>query len=402
MSAKDGVEILTNIFQAYNSYMSRVSAQPNCAAEIRHVDWRDRLYDGARNTIAGIWKATQAGLAVGIGTAVLGAGVGAGAVFWDKQVKNILPKTSEDTPLEKWITTLPKVCMVAVAAGIVSALYTGCEIGLNAIRHCAPIVSKPIFHEELNSDILDLTASIAQVKKEGGFFPNLLLYGPAGTGKTMLSKWIAENSGMNYIMISGGDLVQYVNRGMHVAEFNRLFESAKNSRSPTIFFIDEAESICTSRDQEKRQGPDALLDAFLKEVGEPSKKVMIILATNRLEDFDSAVLNRIDYKTFIGPPEFEQRKQIIEKYILQFFDEKEQQELFDDCKVNELSNKTNGFTGRSLFKLINHLANIKKGLTYKSMDSVVDRFIARDKESELRRGKTTEQPSGVTPKQLTA
>ena len=113
-------------------------------------------------------------------------------------------------------------------------------------------------------------------------------------------------------------------------------------------------------------------------------------------------MNRIDYKTFIGPPEFEQRKQIIEKYILQFFDEKEQQELFDDCKVNELSNKTNGFTGRSLFKLINHLANIKKGLTYKSMDSVVDRFIARDKESELRRGKTTEQPSGVTPKQLTA
>ena len=218
-----------------------------------------------------------------------------------------------------------------------------------------------------------------------GFFQNLLLYGPGGTGKTMVAKLIARNSNINYVMMSGGDLAQYIKRKDHVTELNKLISRAQNSSTPTILFIDEAESL--ARDRDLMQSPEhiELLNAFLNHTGEASKKLMIILATNRIEDIDPAVLSRMDHKLHIAPPESLERKIIIDQYIPKFFSKEEQKTFFTEEKVKEICGKIKVFTGRTIFKMINAMSGKKsatKGnkLTTTLIDSVVDSFVRQEKE----------------------
>ena len=92
---------------------------------------------------------------------------------------------------------------------------------------------------------------------------------------------------------------------------------------------------------------------------------MLILATNRMEDLDPAILNRMDYKVYIGPPAETERVGIIKTYLPQFFSRGERKEIFNDALVNEIGRQTEGFTGRSLFKLLNAISN-KRSMTDKN------------------------------------
>jgi len=243
--------------------------------------------------------------------------------------------------------------------------------------------SKPIFNDSIKEAVDDVIESTKNLQRNGGYFQNMILYGPGGTGKTMISKYIARNSGMNYIMMSGGDLAQYIKRGEHVTELIKIFDTANNSAGPSILFIDEAESLCRDRSKMNRDELFELLNSFLNQTGEPSEKIMLILATNRLEDIDEAVLSRMDSKVFVGPPEFEQRKRILAMYASHFFSKLERRAFFNEEALNELSRKTDGLTGRALFKLLNALSTKQKcsatnRLTPELVNLVVDRFVKQE------------------------
>lgn len=381
--------------ECYNSYVKGQIHKPKLAIEIRHVDLRTRVYDAITTTVSRVWSATKVSLAVAAGSGVAGLVGALGIVGIDQKLCHIpshfayeiLKDAAHFIGLPIAATggrSLLSLGKIALNLGILAGLYRGAEQIYDAFHNRRVPVSQPIFPPKLNSEIMDLIAVTYNQKQHSGFFQNVLLYGPGGTGKTMLSRWIAENSKMNYIMMSGGDLSQYIPAGRHVSELNTLFEGVKKAPSPTILFIDEAESLCKKRSNLSRTESIELLNALLNHTGEPSKKVMIILATNRLEDIDPAVLNRMDYKIRIDLPEIAERKKILDSYLPQFFSSQERQEVLTDSLVFTLAERTEGVSGRVLFKLLNQLASLKtvvgtQTLTSEMILTSADRFIERER-----------------------
>lgn len=245
--------------------------------------------------------------------------------------------------------------------------------------------ARAIFHTELQKKIDQITTSTYNLQKNGGFFQNVLLYGPGGTGKTMIAKLIARNSNMNYVMMSGGDLAQYIKNGEHVTELNRLFDSIKSSHSPTILFIDEFESLAGDRKRMKKAELFELLNAFLSHTGEASNKFMIIAATNMPNLIDPAVLSRMDHKLLIEPPKPEQRLAILSQYVDRFFTRAEKQLYFPASTLAKINSQTEGLTGRALFKMVNAihshmLTTANKQLTPEAIQDIVHHFVNQEVE----------------------
>lgn len=255
---------------------------------------------------------------------------------------------------------------------------------LNPKKGEKSIKKNPYFNADVTRQISDFSEGAKNTKKNEGFFQNMLLFGPPGTGKTMVVRKIAEESDMDYVMMSGGDLAQFIKRGEHVTELNKLIQSAKSASNPTIIFIDEIESLARKRDKIERSEHFELFNAFLKETGEPSKKIILIGATNRPQDLDEAVLDRFDKKIQIDLPEKSERVQIIKDLANQFFTEPELQEHFTDAKVEKMANKTKGFSGRILFKTMNDMYVKKSASTDNQLtDRIIDVSIADMSKSKI-------------------
>ncbi|MCB1213126.1 MAG: ATP-binding protein, partial [Chlamydiia bacterium] len=224
---------------------------------------------------------------------------------------------------------------------------------------------KPIFSAHIQRRIDNLVKANYNIQRNGGFMQNVLLCGPGGTGKTMIAEFIAKNSGMNYVMMSGADISKSIAKGIHVDELRKFFSSINSSYTPTIVFIDECESLCHCREKLRNSNnPQAqayfeIIDTFLEETGRPSKQFMLILATNRKEDLDPAVLDRIDHKIEINPPAFEERKKILALYLCDFFTKNEREEIFTESLIEAIAQQTEGFSGRKLQKLCNMIKGLK-------------------------------------------
>ncbi len=212
---------------------------------------------------------------------------------------------------------------------------------------------KPVFNEPISKRLKVIKSGLANTLKRGGFFQNVLLYGDGGTGKTMVAEQIIEESGMNSIEMSGGDLCQYNARGEGVTEFNRLFNSIS---APTIVFTDEFECIARRRDTLGMS--QALLEIenrLLNALGSPNRKVCFMASTNRLQDIDPAMLTRFDHILHISPPELPERRKILLQNIEANFNSEEIALYFNDRTLNEIAQYTQGFTGRKLQKLVNEI-----------------------------------------------
>ena len=70
-------------------------------------------------------------------------------------------------------------------------------------------------------------------------YRNIMLYGPPGTGKTMFAKNMARNSGMDYAILTGGDVTPLGRTA--VTELHKLFDWATTSRRGLLLFVDEAD-----------------------------------------------------------------------------------------------------------------------------------------------------------------
>ncbi len=263
-----------------------------------------------------------------------------------------------DNSKNQWLSfnNLVTVATVLATSGLIynnmKALYT-----YFFVTH--PAEGKPIFSAQLQSRVDEITSSLSNLKKHGGFLPNILLYGPGGTGKTMIAKYIARNSGTNYVMMSGGDLAQFIRKGQHVTKLNELMEWINKQHEPTVLFIDECEALCKNRSRVTRPEDLELVNAFLNHTGEASKKLMLIMATND-KDLDPAVLSRCDYKLPVLPPAKPERIKILNKYAQVFFSSWEIRTFFNEQKIDAIADKTEGLTGRALFKMLNAINNKKK------------------------------------------
>jgi MoxR-like ATPase len=295
----------------------------------------------------------------------------------------------------------PKLATETYQRGLVTPLT---EAVGSVFSNASKTNKKPIYNADISRRITDLTSSVKNIRKNNGYFQNVLFYGPGGTGKTMISDYIAKNSGMSYVKMSGGDLAQYIKRGEHVTELNKLFSKMNSSwrpwsTRPWVLFIDEAESLCKDRDKITTAELLELQNALLNLTGTQTKKFMIILATNRMEDLDEAILSRMDHKVFIGPPAEKERGDIIASYLPQFFSKAEISGFFNPSQIAKITKDTDGLTGRALFKLLNAISGKKATsdngkLTQEMIDISVRDVMAQEREV-LKRRELKEKKAGI-------
>lgn len=172
------------------------------------------------------------------------------------------------------------------------------------IKELREVIELPIKHPELFESL-----GIAQPK-------GVLLYGPPGTGKTLLARAVAHHTDCKFIRVSGSELVQkYIGEGARMVR--ELFVMARE-HAPSIIFMDEIDSIGSSRGDSGSGGDSEVQRTMLELLNqldgfEATNNIKIVMATNRIDILDSALLRpgRIDRKIEFPSPNEEARLDIL-------------------------------------------------------------------------------------------
>ena len=171
----------------------------------------------------------------------------------------------------------------------------------------------------------------------------ILLFGPPGTGKTMIMRAIASDmKGVTVLEINGAEL-STANAESAVAVLREIFNRAREN-VPSIIFIDEIDTVIPKREQ-GGESSSQVTGALLEEMDGIRKLsgVLVIAATNRPEKLDPAILRpgRFDKITFVRPPDAEERAKLFEMYIRNV-------PTSDDLDFEKLGSETRGFTGADI------------------------------------------------------
>ncbi|KAF5736028.1 ATPase family AAA domain-containing protein 3-like [Tripterygium wilfordii] len=228
--------------------------------------------------------------------------------------------------------------------------------------------SNIVLHPSLHRRIEHLAKATANTKTHQAPFRNMLFYGPPGTGKTMVAKEIARKSGLDYAMMTGGDVAPL--GAQAVTKIHQIFDWAKKSRKGLLLFIDEADAfLCERNSTHMSEAQRSALNALLFRTGDQSRDIVLVLATNRPGDLDSAVADRIDEMIEFPLPGEEERFQLLKLYLNKYlsgegdkesglgslFKKPPQKITVKDVSeevIREAAKKTEGFSGREIAKLM--------------------------------------------------
>ena len=188
--------------------------------------------------------------------------------------------------------------------------------------------------------------------KTGG---GILLYGPPGTGKTFLAKAVAGELDLPFFAITSADVFgKYV--GESENNIREIFASARK-HPLSVLFIDELETIFRKRDSNIHETTQKVISVLLQELdgvnSESNNPILLLGATNTPWMIDEAFMrtNRFDVRAYVGLPEYEARKKIIQNALksVEYPVEKE--------AIEYLAKETEGFSGADITGII---MNIKQ------------------------------------------
>ncbi|KAL2897776.1 26S proteasome regulatory subunit 8-like protein A [Bienertia sinuspersici] len=197
------------------------------------------------------------------------------------------------------------------------------------------VIELPIKHPELFESL-----GIAQPK-------GVLLYGPPGTGKTLLARAVAHHTDCTFIRVSGSELVQkYIGEGSRMVR--ELFVMARE-HAPSIIFMDEIDSIGSARMESGSGNGDSEVQRTMLELlnqldgFEASKKIKVLMATNRIDILDPALLRpgRIDRKIEFPNPNEDSRCDILKIHSRKM-------NLMRGIDLKKIAEKMNGASGAEL------------------------------------------------------
>jgi len=221
-------------------------------------------------------------------------------------------------------------------------------------------LSGVVLSPTLESRLRDVAIATKNTKLNGGLYRNLLFYGPPGTGKTMFAKKLAMHGGMDYAVMTGGDVAPMGRDG--VTAMHKVFDWAQTSRKGLLLFVDEADAFLRKRSSESiSEDMRATLNAFLYRTGEQTDKFMLVLASNTPEQLDWAINDRLDEMVEFALPGKHEVERLVnlyfEKYVLIAAVEGGKgrklkvEELDYTALCSEIAEKAVGMSGREIAKL---------------------------------------------------
>ena len=202
-------------------------------------------------------------------------------------------------------------------------------------------------------EVVEFLRDPNRFEKLGARVPRgVLLHGPPGTGKTLMAKAIAHESGAKFYFQSASSFVEMF-VGVGAARIRRLFSVARKNQ-PAIIFIDELDAVGSHRaggpgGQEHNQTLNQLLvelDGF-----DESHRLVVIGASNRLQDLDPALLRpgRFDRHISVSAPDLQGREDILAVHT-------RDKPLAEEVDLHEVARRTSGLTGADLANLANEAA----------------------------------------------
>lgn len=229
------------------------------------------------------------------------------------------------------------------------------------------------------AELIDFLKNPKKFQKLGARIPKgVLLVGPPGTGKTLLAKAVAGEANVPFYYISGSDFVELF-VGVGASRVRDMFKQAKQS-APCLIFIDEIDAVGRQRGTGLGGGHDEreqTLNQLLTEMDGfgANEGIIIIAATNRPDVLDPALLRpgRFDRQVTVSLPDAKEREQILEVHA--------KDKIFDkDVNLENLSQRTPGFSGADLENLLNEAALLavrrnRENISMDEIDEATDRVI---------------------------
>ncbi|KAG8069184.1 hypothetical protein GUJ93_ZPchr0005g15503 [Zizania palustris] len=175
----------------------------------------------------------------------------------------------------------------------------------------------------------------------------ILLFGPPGTGKTMLAKAIANDAGASFINVSMSTITSKW-FGEDEKNVRALFSLAAKV-APTIIFVDEVDSMLGQRarcgeHEAMRKIKNEFMshwDGLLSKSGE---RILVLAATNRPFDLDEAIIRRFERRIMVGLPTLDSRELILRTLLAK-------EKVAEDIDFKELATVTEGYSGSDLKNL---------------------------------------------------
>ncbi|KAG2629829.1 uncharacterized protein LOC120699717 isoform X3 [Panicum virgatum] len=175
----------------------------------------------------------------------------------------------------------------------------------------------------------------------------ILLFGPPGTGKTMLAKAVATESGANFINVSMSIITSKV-FGESEKYVKAVFSLASKI-SPAVIFVDEVDSLLAKRGSEREhEAMRKIKNEFMVNWDglrtKEQERVLVLGATNRPYDLDDAVIRRFPRRIMVSLPDASNREKIL-KVLLS------KETLTPDVDLESVANMTEGYSGSDLKNL---------------------------------------------------
>lgn len=217
-------------------------------------------------------------------------------------------------------------------------------------------------------ELIELPLRHPQLYKKLGVKPpkGILLYGPPGSGKTLIAKAIANETGAFIYMINGPEIMSKM-AGESENNLRKAFDEAEKNK-PSIIFIDEVDSLAPKRDKTQGEVERRIVSQLLTlmDGAKTREGVIVLAATNRPNSIDPALrrYGRFGKELEIGVPDATGRLEILRIHT-------KNMRMADDVDLVEISDELHGFGGSDIASLCSEAAlqQIREKLPSIDLDS---------------------------------